>query len=59
MLTIAEFNNNLFSKLKDKVTLKKYEEHYIKNIRTWKLQNIQDICIYSGLQEVFKNYFRR
>ena len=59
MLSILEFNTNLFSKLKDKVTLKKCTKYSQKNIGAWKLQNIQDLIVYRRLQETFKNSFGR
>ena len=59
MLSISEFNSNLFSKLKDKVTLKKCAKYSQKNIGAWKLQNIQNLIVYRGLQEAFKNSLGR
>tara|TARA_B110000211_G_C14018401_1_gene526442 strand:+ start:83 stop:262 length:180 start_codon:yes stop_codon:yes gene_type:complete len=59
MLSISEFNTNLFSKLKDKVTLKKCTKYSQKNIGAWKLQNIQNFILNRGLQEAFKDSLGR
>jgi hypothetical protein len=59
MLSISEFNTNLFSKLKDKVTLKKCTNYSQKNIRARKLQNIQNLIVNRGLQEAFKDSLGR